>query len=903
MKHLHALVICTMAALVLSTAGCDDEGNNSNTSQTNTHPGDSTGNDPVVIDKEVIGCNPSNCSATCCGDVCRDTTSNVKHCGTCGNACSDDEICSDGKCVPDPYLEKNAVCFANEKKCNDVCTDIYNNDENCGDCGIVCLEGTYCKNGKCEQDCGRKVNCNGTCSDLLTDGNNCGACGNTCAENEFCTNAACSATCDDANQVVCNHACVDLTSDVANCGACGNACGAEETCIDGTCTATCPIADQLICNQVCVNYLSSNEHCGACDVACAGNAFCSNGVCVETCEGEKAVCNHLCVDLASNHDNCGECAHVCAAAEICSDGKCVCPESDPYCNVAKPTCDTDTTLCGISCIDTKSDRHNCGSCGNSCGENGNCVDGKCIDCTGKTTCSDGLCYDVQNDPNNCGGCGIKCPSNVACTAGTCSGCLSYYVDCDGDVTNGCETTSDKCECQNGETKSCYYGPAGTQGVGACKAGTITCKNNKWGECVGMVVPQITAECRYTNTSVANATNDLNCDGIVDGLEDYDKDGYTICNGDCCDTTLQEGCNVADPSKINPNIYETIGNHIDDNCNGVIDEAPKTCKATYTHGTDLTTVANRNAAGIQLAYAMDICDNASTDGYGLVSATVQSTSTSSPGDALLGNAINVFKYLAKSSTPTTPIISPLAGDTFAGMATGTFVSGNIRQSDRISTDYNNHVIPSDYFVAHGNTLQTASGCSTSTNIHDSVNLHLKLKAPANATGFSFSFRFYSHEYPQWVCSQFNDFFIALLNSKASGIPADKNIVFDKVGNPVSINNAFFTSCTPFTCTTNSNCKMSIYTNGCVSGKCSTINGACPDGTNDLFAFYNSSTEGGATAWLTTKAPVVGGETFTLDFYIWDTGDGNLNSAAIIDKFQWITTAGTVEVSTDFSDGRD
>ena len=45
-------------------------------------------------------------------------------------------------------------------------------------------------------------------------------------------------------------------------------------------------------------------------------------------------------------------------------------------------------------------------------------------------------------------------------------------------------------------------------------------------------------------------------------------------------------------------------------------------------------------------------------------------------------------------------------------------------------------------------------------------------------------------------------------------------------------------------------------------------------------------GGGTAWLTTKAPIQGGQIFNLDFYIWDTGDDAYDSSVILDNFQWL-----------------
>ena len=73
-------------------------------------------------------------------------------------------------------------------------------------------------------------------------------------------------------------------------------------------------------------------------------------------------------------------------------------------------------------------------------------------------------------------------------------------DCDGQTNEGCV-------CVPFATESCYSGPAGTAGVGICKAGTRTCNSagTAWGSCTGQVLPA--AE------SCANGTDD-DCDGTV-----------------------------------------------------------------------------------------------------------------------------------------------------------------------------------------------------------------------------------------------------------------------------------------------------------------------------------------------------------------------------------------------------
>jgi hypothetical protein len=45
-------------------------------------------------------------------------------------------------------------------------------------------------------------------------------------------------------------------------------------------------------------------------------------------------------------------------------------------------------------------------------------------------------------------------------------------------------------------------------------------------------------------------------------------------------------------------------------------------------------------------------------------------------------------------------------------------------------------------------------------------------------------------------------------------------------------------------------------------------------------------GGATGWLTTRSPVVAGETITIRFAVWDGSDFGADSNVLIDRFEWI-----------------
>ncbi|APR84777.1 Tryptophan synthase alpha chain [Minicystis rosea] len=92
----------------------------------------------------------------------------------------------------------------------------------------------------------------------------------------------------------------------------------------------------------------------------------------------------------------------------------------------------------------------------------------------------------------------SCVGEVLPTTETCS--TAVDDDCDGQVNEGCV-------CVPGTTQSCYSGPAGTAGIGACKSGIRTCnaQGSAYGSCVGEVLP--------ATETCSNAIDD-DCDGQV-----------------------------------------------------------------------------------------------------------------------------------------------------------------------------------------------------------------------------------------------------------------------------------------------------------------------------------------------------------------------------------------------------
>lgn len=577
--------------------------------------------------------------------------------------------------------------------------------------------------------------------------------------------------------------------------------------------------------------------------------------------------------------------------------------------VTSKDCDNGETYCVNMCVDLTSSAQNCGECGNKCDSNQICYKSECRDAIvaevcDKTLCSTG-CTDITSDNKNCGMCGNVCGENMICKDSTCV-CDSVSYDCDGSMVNGCESYT-ICECTVGQQIPCYFGPEGTQGVGECKAGTKTCELDDYGYlnygfCEGEVTPVGATLC---------TDKDYNCNGIPDGMEDGDGDGYTICDGDLCDNT--EMCSVENPELINPGMMEVPNNNLDDDCDGVIDEVDNGANATpvsFTYGSsDLETTARALAQAMGIVWECKAGENCA---YGLVSAKLTRSSSASVPDK---RQVNILPSMRDASGISR--IIPQEGSSFAILSTGeaTDVYGGVKKTDleleaiksetttatgekqRVSAE---SVVPEIYASNHGGKLQSHAACQTSTvvpAIFDSVQLHLELKVPVNAKGFQFDFRFLSREYVEYVCSPFNDFFLALLSTKHEELKAypDHNIAFDRNGNPVSINNGFFTTCSKKPCTTLGNdavCPAFMSCTQTTEGKyCMESEDTCMDGATAISAYYpepyNGTTgRGGGTAWLTTKAPVVGGETISLDFYIWDTQDRKYDSSVLLDNFKWL-----------------
>jgi hypothetical protein len=313
------------------------------------------------------------------------------------------------------------------------------------------------------------------------------------------------------------------------------------------------------------------------------------------------------------------------------------------------------------------------------------------------------------------------------------------------------------------------------------------------------------------------------------------------------------------------LAEVPGNNCDDDGDGKVDNV-ETCDQGIAVG----------ASAADFARALDICKQAKgANDWGLVSATYtrgfRSNEQPNPGQH---GVLSSFGARLK----------PKKGERLGVLSTG-FARAYNDEAGLSQSFLQGQTMDEEPATAPPGFPKKSPSCDGAgadrANVFDMAVAKLVLRAPKNAKGFAFDFNFHTAEWPAYICSQFNDSFVAYLTRKDG--KAD-NISFDAKNNPVSVNLGFLDRCTK---NVEIGCAgrrgRSVCTGGPdellgtgfgITGR-GILNGYCSD----------TSTGGGATGWLTTTSPINPGEEFTLEFYLWDTGDNDLDSSVLLDNFRW------------------
>jgi hypothetical protein len=433
--------------------------------------------------------------------------------------------------------------------------------------------------------------------------------------------------------------------------------------------------------------------------------------------------------------------------------------------------------------------------------------------------------------------------------------------------DGCSPT-----CQREEESCSVLYPADEDGDGLANCADPSCAGT-W--CADMQdndgdgFTEADGDCDDTNPNIhpaaveiCNDGIDNNCNGLVDRLDtvDADGDGQRRCHPT---TASLDDCDDWDPTR-SPRHLEKPGDGIDNDCDGSIDEAATAC--------------NNCTAGHTYADAIDAC------GWWVNSVTSNGDANGRGWRNDLANSTTIVPHKACSFL----VMSSGHIDAYLGRGTG-----------------NNYVQEQGADLSNGNQSDPIEGTTNAFVVYDQVQVFMVLDVPTNVYSLSFDFAFFSAEYPEYVCTSFNDEFYAIIQSShpdyngfscLGTMPAPpqtgqgcRNISFDGNGNKIGVNAAFFENPTSPGSMSLTGTGYEYYddnANNCWGNLAGCVRPTynCPD------------VVGGATNWLTTTANVVPGERIRLTFDIHDESDSQYDSRVVIDNFRWNFEAVSGPVTT-------
>jgi hypothetical protein len=394
------------------------------------------------------------------------------------------------------------------------------------------------------------------------------------------------------------------------------------------------------------------------------------------------------------------------------------------------------------------------------------------------------------------------------------------------------------------------GSSGSSGGGGSGSGSSSGggSSGSFGDDGGPVVPP-SSGCQYNDAT------------------DHDGDGFSGQAGDC---------NDCDPNT-NPGAFDVPKNGIDEDCDGTADNEPTGCD---------TNAVLASTDPFNAALAIDLCRKTTETAtgkqrtWGVVDATYVapdgSDNCANENTGANGSCVGSANFpLGHGNLTKLGVNAPQNGGThMLSLSSG---SGR----DPTDTGYKNvSGFDKGFTVGAAAGFPTAApACPgvTTGQPHDGTALRVVIRVPTNAQSFTFNSNFFSFEFPNYICSTYNDTFVVEMAPSPKGASTGGNVAFDQAGNPISVNNALLQACDPQT----------------AGGKMFT----CPLGSASLsgtgFGKDTAGTDHAATGWLQTQVnvdPSLKGKDITLLFAVWDSGDGVLDSTALIDNFVWSTEPG-------------
>ncbi|MGO9709331.1 MAG: putative metal-binding motif-containing protein [Polyangiaceae bacterium] len=372
-----------------------------------------------------------------------------------------------------------------------------------------------------------------------------------------------------------------------------------------------------------------------------------------------------------------------------------------------------------------------------------------------------------------------------------------------------------------------------------------------------------------------------------GHADCDGDGYVI-PADCDDYNAQ----------INPEAYDFIGDGIDNDCDGHIDNPVVNCE---------TVPASLPGTPTDFARAGDLCAQRSKTNAGTIFDPLIRAAW---GEVSGTGGEEVWTSMTKpqqvSIASSFGLNAPRSGTTMVGLSNGNWGVAAPRSDPALD--------PAGFHLddACSDIPLVGLDCDSLTDnaplgaisVQDWAELTLWVQVPTNAASMHFDFTFFSSEFNQWWNSSANDAFFVLVSSKTI---SGTNVAKDSHGLAVTVNSGFFQLCPvypgPAVGPDDAGVQEAVSLQQCVGmsgdssqGILGTLLGTGYDGAglvDDAGAASDTAQAvdgnyyiyGGGSGWLTTSFGVTPGEQLQMRIVLMDTFDGLKDSVVLVDNMGW------------------